>query len=915
MSSSISRLPDSATRFISSHAVIVSPDLLVKELLDNAIDAKATSVEILISPDTISKVEVRDNGVGIHPDDFDALGRHGHTSKLRNIGELGSRVGESLGFRGEALASVNSVADVTITTKTSVEPVATIFQLKPNEGGVLTHKSASAPVGTTVNVTSLFGRQPVRRQVFAREAKKTLDKIQELLRAYIMARPQIKIMYKVLNIPTKAWSYSPKPNATVIEGALQLFGTEVTSNCHLKTSQGGYTSANGDSSARLTTSNFSIEAFLANPEANLRSLPKLHYFSVDCRPLNASRGAAKRLLKIYLEYLRRSAIVKDISECFIRLNISCPPNSYDANVEPSKDDVLFSNQGVIEDAFRYMCNEVYRPAAESNRNSLGTADSQANSPSTTHNLGHNQIHQTPSSQIQSILPDRTPQIAQSSSQIPVDVPAEVSHYNTETHVRQASFAGNSTGERLGKPQTSTLASFKPINTRGIPSYLNPRNSGNEPANPTSASNLWKIDRSVDLDDHQEQSQQRKTREQPIGSYVTEIDGERNIGDRLNPWATAKKYGPTEATPDAKSNGASERSLTPEPPILRHIMAPPGDLDVPGTHRDMERTKLPCLQRPHVPGGPYRSPMASPSNSKTQTTSVVPTNHSHTTRRRREHIPWTPPSSVEKQRFVDMPHIDSTRPPRADGLKQTQISFGGAPSGRRRGETQSGGSQPALPSGELYSELESNKDIPRQNMFSTAKRNLHYQLSQMGEVEAPENSHSGESHLHHQRPSRRRQPFSVLHTNTFGCGDVPQEARQPIPTTLPIGDPRAYLLRRQKSMASAGNDAKATKLSRVKSSLMPFENSPPEYQTRVLSWTVGVDGSALEASVRKARKYDKYVVYGALVDGLDMSLSDGRAVESQLQKLLADQKENFGDGNTIVDINLQSTLKGKSVLDT
>ncbi|KAI1356725.1 hypothetical protein F5Y01DRAFT_321120 [Xylaria sp. FL0043] len=914
MSSSISRLPDSATRFISSHVVIVSPALLVKELLDNAIDAKATSVEILISPDTISKVEVRDNGVGIHPDDFDALGRHDHTSKLRNIGELGSRVGESLGFRGEALASVNSVADVNITTKASVEPIATTLQLKPNEGGILTQKPASAPVGTTVIVTNLFRRQPVRRQVVAKEAKKTLDKIQDLLRAYIMARPHIKIMYKVLNTPTRAWSYSPKPNATVIEATLQLFGTEVTSNCHLKTSHGSYTSTSGDSSARLKTGTFLLQAFLANPEANLRNLPKFHYFSVDGRPLNASRGAAKRLLKIYLEYLRRSTMVKDISDCFIRLNISCPPNSYDANVEPSKDDVLFSNQEVIEDAFRSMCNEVYRPAAERDRNSLGTADSQANSLATTNPLSHNQFHQTPSSQIQPILPDHTPQIAQSSSQITADVPAEVSHYNMETHVRQASFVGNSTGEKLGKPQTSTLASFKPINPRGVPSYSNPRSSGNEPANPASASNLWKIDRSVDLDDHQEQSPQRKTRE-PTGSYVTEIDGERNIRDRLNPWAIAKKCGPTGTALDAKSKGASERSLTPEPPVLRHIMAPPGDLDVPGTHRDMERTKLPCLQRPPVPGGPYRSPMASPSNSKLQTTSVVPTNHSHTTRRRREHIPWTPPSSVEKQRFVDMPHIDSTRPPRADGLKQTQISFGGAPSGRRRGGTQSGGSQSTLPSGGLYSGLESNKDIPMQNMFSTAKKNLHYQLSQMGEVEAPENNHSGESHLHHQRPSRRRQPFNVLHTNTFGGGDVPQEARQPIPTTLPIGDPRAYLLRRQKSMAAAGNDAKATKLSRVKSSLMPFENSPPEYQTRVLSWTVGVDGSALEASVRKARKYDKYVIYGALVDRLDMSLSDGRAVESQLQNLLADQKENFGDGNAIVDINLQSTLKGKSVLDT
>ncbi|KAI0185979.1 histidine kinase-like ATPase, partial [Xylaria flabelliformis] len=363
MSFPIVRLPDSTTQLISSHAQVVTPMLLVKELLDNAIDAKATSVEILISPDTVSKIEVRDDGVGIHPNDYDALGRRGHTSKLRSIEELGSLVGKSLGFRGEALASVNSMANVTITTKISTEPIAAALQLIPNQGGILTQKPTSAPVGTTVSVTELFGHQPVRRQVATKEAKKTLEKIQELLRSYAMARPQLRLLFKILQTPTKTWSYSPKRNATLSEAALQLFGIEVASSCLLKTLQTSYTGTDSDSAAQRiskpTRNDFVFEMLLANPDVDLQRTSKRHYFSVDGRPINAGRGIAKRLLNIYLEHLRSLKCSKDITDCFISLNMSCPPGSYDANIEPSKDNVLFSDEQVVLEAFRRLCDDIY----------------------------------------------------------------------------------------------------------------------------------------------------------------------------------------------------------------------------------------------------------------------------------------------------------------------------------------------------------------------------------------------------------------------------------------------------------------------------------------------------------------------------------------------------------------------------
>src|SRR4051812_39238226 len=114
----ITALPDSTIHLLGSSQVLTTPTSLVKELVDNALDAKATSVDILISPNTIDKIEVRDNGHGIPQADLDSLGRRGHTSKLRSFDELKSIGGVSLGFRGEALASAVQLGSVSVTTRT-----------------------------------------------------------------------------------------------------------------------------------------------------------------------------------------------------------------------------------------------------------------------------------------------------------------------------------------------------------------------------------------------------------------------------------------------------------------------------------------------------------------------------------------------------------------------------------------------------------------------------------------------------------------------------------------------------------------------------------------------------------------------------------------------------------------------------
>ncbi|KAI0547494.1 hypothetical protein F4679DRAFT_554369 [Xylaria curta] len=913
MSSSIVCLPDSTTQLINSHAQVVTPVLLVKELLDNAIDAKATSVEILISPDTVSKIEVRDNGGGIHPNDYDALGRRGHTSKLRSIEELGGLVGKSLGFRGEALASVNSMADVTITTKISTEPIAATLQLIPNKGGILTQKPTSAPVGTAVSVTKLFGHQPVRRQIATKEAKRTVEKIQELLRSYAMARPQLRLLFKILQTPTKAWSYSPKRNATLSEAALQLFGIEVASSCLLKTLQTSYTGTDSDSAVQQTSkpasSDFAFAVLFANPNMDLQKTPKRHYFSVDGRPINARRGIAKRLLNIYLEHLRSSKCSKDISDCFIGFNMSCPPGSYDANIEPSKDNVLFSDEQVVLEAFRHLCDDIYNPIAVNKQSVFSTSINQCSIPAAI-SLSQGEFYCTREPHAKPSISGCSPKKAQDdpnfSADVSVNDPEQIIEKPTDDKVSR---------------ETQPSTTFKPINTIVSPRYPQLGWSGNQEDRTRQTPDKWSVDMSIDLSERPKRSQQKSQQVVPVSlssrKTTTTVSRGNIKGDHPSPWELAKASSSKQVSlpsSDTAIRYPPVSPLTPEPPVLRHIMAPPGDLAIPRSHKDVGRARLLCPSPTMVPGGPYRSPVSSPLECRPRRVPVVSPGRPQVNlnrHRRREQPPWIPLSSLERDHHNSSSTINSQR---SDGFKQTQISFGGT---QRRHGVQDDISQSRVRSGKTLDEPEADSHLNFQDMFSTAKKSLHYQLSKMEDRHLTKAVHDPEPRQcqqQQQQVSYQRRPFTVLQTNSIVNNEAYPAGREPIATTLSIGDPRAYLLRRQKSMAAEENSAKPRKLRRVKSSLMPLENIFPEYDIHGLSWTVGIGSSVLNELVECVRKYDEYVIYGTLFDGLDMSLADGQIVESQLQKVLTEQKENITDGeeNGQIRINLQAALKGKSI---
>ena len=130
---SIQALPQNTIRTLGATLTITDPTSLVKELIDNALDANATSLFVEISANTLDVVQVRDGGHGVAPQDRDLIARRYCTSKIRSLDDLKGIGGTSLGFRGEALAAAAELSgEMIVTTRVDGEQVADAVKIGRN---------------------------------------------------------------------------------------------------------------------------------------------------------------------------------------------------------------------------------------------------------------------------------------------------------------------------------------------------------------------------------------------------------------------------------------------------------------------------------------------------------------------------------------------------------------------------------------------------------------------------------------------------------------------------------------------------------------------------------------------------------------------------------------------------------------
>lgn len=182
-------LPARLANQIAAGEVVERPASVVKELVENSLDAGATRIDIDIEKGGSKMIRIRDNGKGIVKDELGlALSRHA-TSKIHTLDDLEAIV--SLGFRGEALASISSVSRLTITSRTVAQEQAWSAYAEGRDMAVTT-KPAAHPVGTTVEVLDLFFNTPARRK-FLRTEKTEFGHIDELLKRIALSRFDVAI--------------------------------------------------------------------------------------------------------------------------------------------------------------------------------------------------------------------------------------------------------------------------------------------------------------------------------------------------------------------------------------------------------------------------------------------------------------------------------------------------------------------------------------------------------------------------------------------------------------------------------------------------------------------------------------------------------------------------------------------------
>lgn len=366
----IEALPPATTRLIGSAQVLTDPSSVVKELIDNALDARATSISVEIAANTIDVIQARDNGHGIAPDDRAMVCRRYCTSKIREFDDLRRVGGSVLGFRGEALASLAEMSG-SLSVMTRVEGEACAVNLKIGRAGeVEAQEKASHPVGTTVRAADFFKGIPVRRQAALKHSTRYLAKIKRIMQAYALCRPTVRLSLRVLKAKNDKgnWVYAPKQGAGVDDAAFKVVGRDCAAQC---------------SWSVLESHGFTMQAFLPKSDADSGKISGIGQFlSVDSRPVSGTRETLKKVVTMFKEKLRKGNPKPDnLKDPFLYLNIVCPPDSYDPNVEPAKDDVLFDNEANVLAAAEELFLTCYpQPSLDAARSGLGVQSREASPP-------------------------------------------------------------------------------------------------------------------------------------------------------------------------------------------------------------------------------------------------------------------------------------------------------------------------------------------------------------------------------------------------------------------------------------------------------------------------------------------------------------------------------------------------------
>ena len=316
----ILQLSPHVANLIAAGEVVERPASVVKELLENAVDAGASQVTVEIRDGGMTFMRVTDNGCGMSPEDArTAFLRHA-TSKLRSAEDLAAIA--TMGFRGEALAAIASVSRIDLLTKTPGSISGTSLSL---EAGNITEESeAGCPDGTTIIVRDLFFNTPARMK-FMKSDTVEGGKVSAAVQLQALAHPEVA--FRFIRDGKEVLS---TPGTGQLEAAVYcVYGRECGKMVKVESRWEGY----------------SLTGYISKP-TDARPSRNLQTFFVNDRPVKS-----RILIAALEEAYRNQIMVGKFPACVLHLHL--PSNAVDVNVHPAKTEVKFLNEKAVFDCVHY----------------------------------------------------------------------------------------------------------------------------------------------------------------------------------------------------------------------------------------------------------------------------------------------------------------------------------------------------------------------------------------------------------------------------------------------------------------------------------------------------------------------------------------------------------------------------------
>lgn len=337
---------------IQSGQVIVDLCSVAKELVENSLDAGATSVEVRFKNNGLDSIEVQDNGSGISPSNYESLALKHHTSKLAKFDDLSSL--QTFGFRGEALSSLCALSTFCVVTALA-EEAPKGKKLDFDLSGRLQGTSVvAAQKGTTAVVEGLFEQLPVRRKELTKNIKKEYGKVLGLLHAYACICTNVKFTVKSAMPKGKnATVFATKGNPTTRENIANVYGAKTLSALvSLDLQLDFQRTATQNKDADDSHHNILVRGHISRPVfGEGRQTPDRQMFFVNGRPCGLPQ-IAKAFNEVYKSF--------NVSQSpFIFADLEMDTNAYDVNVSPDKRTIMLHDSAALVETLKSSLTELF----------------------------------------------------------------------------------------------------------------------------------------------------------------------------------------------------------------------------------------------------------------------------------------------------------------------------------------------------------------------------------------------------------------------------------------------------------------------------------------------------------------------------------------------------------------------------